>query len=60
MIKAKSDVGDVRITVPRGTYAVDIHARIGDETVRVMIRSELAKRTIRARTNVGDITVEGQ
>jgi hypothetical protein len=59
-ISAKSHVSDIRINVPTGTYAVDLHARVGDEKTRGIIRFDRASHSIRAMTSIGDITVEGR
>jgi DUF4097 and DUF4098 domain-containing protein YvlB len=59
-IDAESNAGDVHVAVPRGTYAVSTHTNAGDESVRGLVRYDLAAHTIRASTDAGDITVEGR
>jgi hypothetical protein len=59
-ITAKSKVGDVHLTVPRGTYAVELHAGLGHEKIRGVKSSDNATRAIRASTKVGDITLQGR
>jgi hypothetical protein len=59
-ISAKAQVGDVHIAVPRGIYALQLHAGLGHEKVHGVTRSDLATRVISAATKVGDITLEGR
>jgi hypothetical protein len=59
-ISARSKVGDIHLTIPRGTYAVVLHAGLGREKIRGVKSSDNATRAIRASTKVGDITLQGR
>lgn len=57
-IDAHSGTGDIDYVVPAQSYAVDVHADTGDETVDVD-RDDTSPRRLRARTDTGDIVVSG-
>ncbi|HEY1368088.1 MAG TPA: DUF4097 family beta strand repeat-containing protein [Gaiellaceae bacterium] len=59
-IHAETDAGTVHVVVPRGVYAVDTRTDAGSETVRGLVRSDGAARTIEARSDAGDVTVEAR
>ena len=59
-LRAESDVGDVSLAVPRGTYAVDTKVDVGDENVSDLVQDERAPLHITAVTDVGDASVSGQ
>lgn len=57
---AESDVGDVRVEVPRGRYAVETSTDVGERSVHGLVQDERAAQAIRAATDVGDVDVEGR
>jgi hypothetical protein len=59
-LRAESDVGDVSLVVPRGTYAVDTQVDGGDERVSDLVQDGRAPLHITAVTNVGDMSISGQ
>jgi hypothetical protein len=59
-IHAQTDAGAVHVVVPRGLYAVDTRTDAGSDTVRGLVRSDRAARSIEARTDAGDVTVEAR
>lgn len=56
-VEALTTAGDVALVVPRATYAVDVHTDLGDSDVNGLVIDERAPRSIRARTQVGDVRV---
>jgi DUF4097 and DUF4098 domain-containing protein YvlB len=60
VLSASTDTGDVNLTVPSGTYAVDTHSDDGTTHIRGITQHSDAPRTISARTSDGDITVVGR
>jgi hypothetical protein len=59
-VDVASDVGDVDVTVPRGTYAVTTATDVGEADVHGLVRFDLARRSIHARSDVGDVSVRGR
>jgi hypothetical protein len=59
-VDARTDVGDLDIAVPRGTYAVDTHTEVGDADVRGLVQDARAPRSIRVRSDVGDLLVHAR
>ena len=57
LIEAKSDAGDVSITVPPGSYAVETDTDAGDEDVSGIVNDPSAANRIDARTDAGDVTI---
>ncbi|HVT21069.1 MAG TPA: hypothetical protein VHE57_06760 [Mycobacteriales bacterium] len=58
--RLSTDVGDIEVTVPAGTYAVHLHTDIGDTRVRGITQSADAARMLSARTDTGDIRITGR
>ena len=56
-IDAQADTGDIHISVPDLTYAVDAPAGTGDENVDVR-RDDASPRKLRAHTDTGDVHLE--
>ncbi|HWC33916.1 MAG TPA: DUF4097 family beta strand repeat-containing protein [Mycobacteriales bacterium] len=59
-VVARSSDGDVDLTVPAGTYAVDTHTDVGSTHVRGITSSSDAPRTLSAHTDDGDIRIVGR
>jgi hypothetical protein len=59
-VDAHSDVGDVDVAVPAGTYAVRAGADVGDRTVGGLVQDDRAARAIRAGADLGDVTVRAR
>ena len=55
-VDAQSNTGDVVLSVPAQSYAVDAHAETGDEIVEVD-RDDASPRRLRAHTQTGDVVV---
>lgn len=58
-ILASSDGGDVRVTVPFGTYRVDVDSS-GTDKVEGLLRDDLAPQRIEARSDGGDVRVQAR
>lgn len=58
--EARSDVGDVDLAVPAGTYAVKAGTDVGDRAVRGLVQDDRAPRAITAQSDVGDVTVRAR
>ena len=56
-VDAQADTGDIHISVPDLTYAVDAHTGTGDENVDVR-RDDASPRKLRAHTDTGDVHLE--
>ncbi len=56
-VQAQADTGDIHISVPDLTYAVDTHTQTGDASVDVR-RDDASPRRLRARTQTGDVHLE--
>jgi hypothetical protein len=54
---ARTDSGDVAVSVPPGQYAVDAQTDTGDVTIDGIMRNDGAPKSIQARTDSGDITL---
>jgi hypothetical protein len=59
-IRAATDSGNVRIVVPAGQYATTPKTDSGNVTVDGISRNERAGSAIEARTDSGDVRLEGQ
>ena len=57
-VDAQSTTGDIELSVPAQSYAVDVRAETGDELVDVD-RDQASPRLLRAHTETGDIVVSG-
>lgn len=53
-------VSDLRVSVPRGEYAVSAETDSGDVKVGGISRNDRAARSIEARADSGDVTVDGR
>jgi hypothetical protein len=56
-VQAQADTGDIHISVPDLTYAVDSQTGTGDENVDVR-RDDASPRKLRAHTDTGDVHLE--
>ncbi len=59
-VVALTDSGEVEATVPAGTYAIDADSDSGDVKVEGLSRNDGASKSIRARTDSGDITLRAR
>ncbi|HVV74575.1 MAG TPA: DUF4097 family beta strand repeat-containing protein [Mycobacteriales bacterium] len=57
---ARSSDGDVDLTLPAGTYAVDTHTDVGTTHVRGITTNADAPRKVTAHTDDGDIRIVGR
>lgn len=60
LVDARSDVGDVEVAVPSGTYRIDVGTDVGDRQIGGLVVDARSPRTIRAGSDVGDVTVRGR
>ena len=56
-IDAQADTGDIHISVPDLTYAVDVHTDTGDDNIDVR-PDDASPRKVRAHTQTGDVHLE--
>jgi hypothetical protein len=54
---ARTDSGNVVVSVPAGDYAVDAHAQSGAVRVEGITRNDRAQESIQATTASGNVTV---
>ena len=59
-VRATSQGGDVRVTVPYGPYRVETTADTGNVKVEGVIRDDLAPQRIAVLSKVGDVTVRAR
>jgi hypothetical protein len=59
-VEGHSDVGDVHLTVPAGTYAVAAGTDVGERDVRGLVQDDRAARAIEAGSDVGDVSVRAR
>jgi len=59
-VDAVTDSGNVDVTVPRGDYAVDADTDSGDVDVDGITRNDHSSRSIKARTDSGDVTLRAR
>ncbi len=59
-VVARSSDGDVSLTLPAGTYAVDTHTDDGTTHVRGITDRSDAQRSVSVRTSDGDIRIDGR
>jgi hypothetical protein len=60
LAEARSNVGDVRVAVPPGTYAVQADTDVGERAVRGLVQDDRTSHAITARSDVGDVTVRAR
>jgi hypothetical protein len=56
-VKAETTSGDMDVTVPPGSYNVDVHARSGDEQIVGLVNDPASKFTLDLSATSGDVTV---
>jgi hypothetical protein len=56
-VDAQTDSGDVEVTVPSGDYAVDAATDSGDVKLDGIARNDHAPKSIKARTDSGNVTL---
>jgi hypothetical protein len=59
-VAATTGGGDLRVTVPYGTYRIDTDTDKGDVSVAGLLRDDLAPQRMELRTTTGDITVRAR
>lgn len=59
-VDAHSDVGDVEIAVPHGSYAVKAGTDVGDRAVDGLVQDDRAAHAISAGSDVGDVTIRAR
>ena len=57
---ARCSDGDVSLSVPHGTYAVDVHTAVGSTKVTGITVSASAKHTLTASSADGDVRISGK
>ena len=56
-IDAQADTGDIHISVPDLTYAIDVQTDTGDDNIDVR-PDDASPRKVRAHTQTGDVHLE--
>ncbi len=59
-LEALTDVGDVELRLPDAAYAVDTDTDVGEIDVNGVVQDDRAPRSVTAKTDVGDITMQGR
>ena len=59
-LEALTDVGDVELRLPDAAYAIDTDTDVGEIDVRGVVQDDRAPRSVTAKTDVGDITIQGR
>jgi hypothetical protein len=55
-----TDVGDIELGLPDGVYAVDTDTDVGEIDVASVVQDDRAPRSVTAKTDVGDVTIQGR
>jgi len=58
--EALTDVGDVELRLPDAAYAVDTDTDVGEIDVNGVVQDDRAPRSVTAKTDVGDVTIQGR
>jgi hypothetical protein len=58
--EATTDVGDVELRLPDAAYAVDTDSDVGEIDVSGVVQDDRAPRSVTAKTDVGDVTIQGR
>ena len=58
--EATTDVGDVELGLPDAAYAVDTDTDVGEIDVHGIVQNDRAPRSVTAKTEVGDVTIQGR
>jgi putative adhesin len=58
--EATTDVGDVELRLPDAAYAVDTDTDVGEIDVSGVVQDDRAPRSVTAKTDVGDVTIQGR
>jgi len=59
-LEALTDVGDVELRLPDAAYATDTDTDVGEIDVNGVVQDDRAPRSVTAKTDVGDITIQGR
>ena len=59
-LEAFTDVGDVELGLPDAAYAVDTDTDVGEIDVHGIVQDDRARRSVTAKTDVGDIAIRGR
>jgi Putative adhesin len=59
-LEAITDVGEVEIGLPDAVYAVDTDTDVGEIDVEGVVQDDRAPRSVTAKTDVGDVTIQGR
>ncbi len=59
-LEALTDVGDVEFRLPDAAYATDTDTDVGEIDVNGVVQDDRAPRSVTAKTDVGDITIQGR
>jgi hypothetical protein len=58
--EATTNVGDVELGLPDAAYAVDTDTDVGEIDVHGVVQDDRAPRSVTAKTDVGDVTIQGR
>jgi Putative adhesin len=59
-LEALTDVGDVEFRLPDAAYATDTDTDVGEIDINGVVQDDRAPRSVTAKTDVGDITIQGR
>ena len=59
-LEAHTDVGDVELRVPDAAYDTDTDTDVGEIDVSGIVQDDRAPRSVTAKTDVGDVTIQGR
>jgi len=56
-VTARTNVGDVEVELPSGSYDIDSDTAVGDSDVKHLVDSDQARHTVEVQADVGDVDV---
>ena len=59
-LEALTDVGDIELGLPDAVYAVDTDTDVGENDIRGVVQDDRAPRSVTAKTDVGDVAIQGR
>ena len=59
-LEALTDVGEIELGLPDAAYAFDTDTDVGEIDVRGVVQDDRAPRSVTAKTDVGDIAIDGR
>ena len=59
-LEATTDVGDVELVLPDAAYATETDTDVGEIDVHGIVQDDRAPRSVTAKTDVGDVAIQGR